>query len=245
MTQALPTLHDVVSFHKNNSFVIPTGWTSLDDFIGGGVFAGELTEFFGPSGSHKTLLAMQTSLHAAVSGKSVLVIDVLHSWSPHQISLILTSLFPSITLNSPRFKEVLACISLRRPTTAELEDFGTIYRWLHYVLFKLTTSPPESHPKVVIIDSISGALLPCVTSGSPSVLFEMTCIISLLKGIADSGKVVLAINSAVSNNSGLVPSLGNLWSPPLRVRVRVSEGRVIGSVHQAQPFRCRLDVDFE
>jgi replicative DNA helicase len=60
------------------AFVWRTGFPALDDVLGGGLRAGELTLLGGPQGSGKTTFALQVARNAAVAGQRVLYFSFEH-----------------------------------------------------------------------------------------------------------------------------------------------------------------------
>lgn len=56
----------------------PTGFVPLDDHLGGGLHAGELTLVSGAQGQGKTTFVLQLALHAARAGNAVLYVSYEH-----------------------------------------------------------------------------------------------------------------------------------------------------------------------
>src|SRR5437870_421199 len=62
---------------------IPTGFTALDDALGGGGLPrGRMVEIFGPAGCGKTTLAVQIAAHLQQGGLTAAWIDVDHTFDP-------------------------------------------------------------------------------------------------------------------------------------------------------------------
>lgn len=57
---------------------VPTGFTPLDGYLGGGLRPGELTLLGGPQGLGKTTFAMQLARNVAASGRDVVVFSFEH-----------------------------------------------------------------------------------------------------------------------------------------------------------------------
>lgn len=60
------------------SGVLPTGFATLDDAIGGGLPRASIVELYGPSGTGKTTLAFQIVAHAQRQGATAAWIDAEH-----------------------------------------------------------------------------------------------------------------------------------------------------------------------
>jgi recombination protein RecA len=67
---------------------ISTGFRALDDVLGGGLPRGSIVEWFGPAGSGKTTLAIQTIAHLQQTGMSAAWIDADHTFSPDYASAL-------------------------------------------------------------------------------------------------------------------------------------------------------------
>jgi len=69
------------------TLLISSGYTSLDDLLGGGIFTGQLTEIFGPSSSGKTQLCFSIVANAitAYGDMSVIYVDNSNSFSSRRI----------------------------------------------------------------------------------------------------------------------------------------------------------------
>ncbi len=80
---AAETLRRASSFHY-----FPSGAAGIDGLLRGGFRAGRVTELFGRGGSGKSLLAAQTALLAARSGKTSLYIDTEGSFRPERLQQI-------------------------------------------------------------------------------------------------------------------------------------------------------------
>jgi len=61
---------------------ISTGFRALDEVLGGGLPRGSIVEWFGPAGSGKTTLAIQTIAHLQSAQMSAAWIDADHTFSP-------------------------------------------------------------------------------------------------------------------------------------------------------------------
>ena len=61
---------------------ISTGFRALDAALGGGLPRGKIVEWFGPAGSGKTTLAIQTIAHLQHAGMSAAWIDADHTFDP-------------------------------------------------------------------------------------------------------------------------------------------------------------------
>lgn len=77
--EALESADEALSSgHGFSAEVRPTGFTPLDDVLGGGLRAGELTLVGGAQGLGKTTFALQMARNAAAAGSSVLYICYEH-----------------------------------------------------------------------------------------------------------------------------------------------------------------------
>jgi recombination protein RecA len=72
----------VAAMQPQASGVLPTGFRTLDDALGGGWPRGRIVEMFGPSSSGKTTLAYQTIAHLQAQGGSAAWIDADHTFDP-------------------------------------------------------------------------------------------------------------------------------------------------------------------
>ncbi len=70
--------------------MISTGLTKLDNFLGGGIASGSITDIFGPGGSGKTHLAMQILLDVINDG-IVLYLDTSGGFRPERMMQILNA----------------------------------------------------------------------------------------------------------------------------------------------------------
>jgi len=65
--------------------MIPTGIKKLDQFLGGGIKNGMITDIFGANGSGKTQLAMQISINSLLHGGQVLFQDTTGEFRPERM----------------------------------------------------------------------------------------------------------------------------------------------------------------
>lgn len=65
--------------------LIPTGLEKLDQFLGGGVPNGIITDIFGPPGSGKTHFVMQTAINGICKDGQVLFLDTTAGFRPERM----------------------------------------------------------------------------------------------------------------------------------------------------------------
>ncbi|HEY7367590.1 MAG TPA: ATPase domain-containing protein [Nitrosopumilaceae archaeon] len=65
--------------------MISTGLKKLDQYLGGGIKSGIITDIFGATGTGKTLLALQISLNSLLQGGQVLFQDTTGQFRPERM----------------------------------------------------------------------------------------------------------------------------------------------------------------
>lgn len=65
--------------------MIGTGIKKLDNYLGGGIKGGTITDIFGATGTGKTLLAMQISINSLLDGGQILFQDTTGQFRPERL----------------------------------------------------------------------------------------------------------------------------------------------------------------
>jgi len=68
--------------------MIPTGCKNIDELLGGGLPERTITQLYGPAGSGKTIVCLQTLKNAVFTGKKVLYIDSEGGFSQQRLEQI-------------------------------------------------------------------------------------------------------------------------------------------------------------
>ncbi len=69
--------------------MIPTGIKKLDEFLGGGIKNGIITDIFGASGTGKTQLAIQISINSLLKGGHVFFQDTTGNFKPERMHQVM------------------------------------------------------------------------------------------------------------------------------------------------------------
>ena len=69
--------------------MIPTGIKKLDEFLGGGIKNGIITDIFGASGTGKTQLAIQISINSLLQGGHVFFQDTTGNFKPERMHQVM------------------------------------------------------------------------------------------------------------------------------------------------------------
>jgi len=78
--------------------MIPTGIKKLDQFLGGGIKNGIITDIFGASGTGKTQFAIQISINSLLQGGHVFYQDTTGDFKPERMHEIMKNRNVDISL---------------------------------------------------------------------------------------------------------------------------------------------------
>lgn len=124
----------------------PTGITSLDSFLSGGIVSGEITQISGDEGSGKTQLCHSLAASVANSGGRVVYLDTESTLSAERIVIMLKKKYPTV---NPRD-------SIQLIQVVRIFSVTDLLQVLHLFLH-------EENISLLIIDSILGVLVPHFT----------------------------------------------------------------------------------
>jgi len=167
---------------------ISTGCDKIDQFLGGGIAAGEVILIYGEAETGKTTLGMQCAMNCARQGCKTLFVDCDNTFSVQRLSQIA----------SDKFREVAELIILMRPN--DFREQGVVVDHLGDWITK--------NFGLVVFDTIT-SLYRLSAGGSASKTFEMNRELNrqlaVLAQVARTQRVAVLIASQVHSVLNRVP----------------------------------------
>ena len=217
---------------------------AIDDFLGGGVSVGRMTEFCGVSGSAKTQIGLQLALDVQLPppqgvGGQCIYIDTANGVNAHRMHSMARSFHRHAGFATEQ--QMLSNVLILRCTTLEqLED--VLERLLPSVLCGRDRhySGKFHRVKLVVVDSIS-----FLVKYSDDIVPRILHLGQVLGRLcANFGVAVVCMNQMTSKKvnsvTRIVPALGHCWTSLLNTRVllmMIGEQRcakLIKSAHNAK-----------
>ncbi len=186
-----------------NIAILSTGNLELDSLLDGGVYTGELTEFFGGPGSGKTQLCLSVAIALLKNTEQQVVwIDTGASLDAGRLQEVLQALgLDPVALHK-------ACKRIKYLTAFDLHE---LIKSLH--ILKSDLRDPSFNVKLLVVDSIAAVPSPVLSLQSSDGVGLMMEVASLLHSIAkETGLAGILTNNMVSHDHNPQPSLGNSWS---------------------------------
>jgi len=201
---------------KEQLFVLPTGCSGIDDCLGGGLHAGEITELVGSSTIGKTQLCLQAAVRGSLWDLSTLYIDSVNSCVPERL-LELYREAAATNQNSPNELQALSRIRIHR-----LYSIQNVLKCLDNVRIELEQQESlfSQQLRFIVIDSVAALISPIIGGLSREGHYFMNALSRSLKSLAsDFGIAVLITNQTVSNMKDKMRSVNSHNSPQHTLRL--------------------------
>ena len=165
---------------KDPDGCLPTGEAALGELLGGGYRRGQVTEIAGPSGIGKTQLCLYAAVAAVVAGKRVAVVDTVGQVSARRLDELMLERGLEDSGEEARCEKAgcvrevrgalphaafdVAASALRRRdalSRIEIQSAPDLFA-LWESLQRVADAPPSHRPDLVIVDTPSSLLAPCL-----------------------------------------------------------------------------------
>jgi RAD51-like protein 3 len=255
------------------SVLLPTGVSTLDTLLGGGLREGQVTELYGASPSGKTQICHCVCACAAWLDFSVVYLTSNGSFSPERLVKLSRHVMHHFDLTEQEalcggsLQKILSNVSIHQvsDTLSLVAIFQSMFENFGYLL-----KHGKQVPKVVVVDSPSLLLYRDLTSSHAFGRLLMVQLSSAMKQLATKFNVAIVItNHAVQSNtkqqqsknkgmntetehsntrteSEVKPGLGQVWSPQANVRVHLKLFKYAKEDDQedrAEPEKSLQDVN--
>ncbi|KAK9817811.1 hypothetical protein WJX72_002565 [[Myrmecia] bisecta] len=276
--QALGVLHQHILTHvappvqsglslfahlRDDVRLLPTGCTSLDGLLRGGLREGTMTELVGESASGKTQLCIMAAVATAMRGEHVVYLDTSASFTARRAAAMYDHAARQEAAPES-LGDTLAHITVQRVHNihALLSALDT---WAAYLQAEQGNQPPK-RPSLLVVDSASALVSPILGGGQHSQGHAlMICLARFLKHMAAYHRLaVLSTNHVVggggagwgskpegsgsARSSETRPALGESWrsQPHVRVQLACGEGAARSATLKASALSaCEHSVWFE
>ncbi|KAL5055965.1 hypothetical protein RYX36_036647 [Vicia faba] len=209
---------------KRNKHVLSTGSERVDEFLGGGLREGQLTELVGPSSSGKTQVCLMSASTVAKHKGSVIYLDTSNSFSPQRIAHFVGQSSDYVSGNQADHR--LLQNILDRIICYPVFDVYQMFDLLRQleINFRSEIVKSDRHVQLLIVDSISSLITPILRGSGPQGHALMISVGFLLKKLAHEHNIaVLVTNHVVGGEDGnSKPALGESWKSVPHVRLLLS-----------------------
>ncbi|CAG0894120.1 unnamed protein product [Cyprideis torosa] len=171
------SLHEETKAFLEDSVTIPTGFSSLDECLGGGLQSGEITELVSEPKVGKTEFCLRVALNIAVNFKAETIwLDCNCHLRLQRVVEILKE--KGIDQSSEVFKKVLSRIHYKRCNgfTSVFDALQEIQRDLEILDCNTFASNEKKRTfknvRLLVVDSIPSLALPAVVENDPSFGFR-------------------------------------------------------------------------
>mmetsp|Transcript_16740 Transcript_16740/g.50017 ORF Transcript_16740/g.50017 Transcript_16740/m.50017 type:complete len:318 (+) Transcript_16740:87-1040(+) len=201
--------------------VLPTRCPGVDRVLGEGLRPGQLTEFFGETGSGKTMVCLLAALSTAMEGYRVVWVDTCSAFSPRQLETLFSHRTEAAHPNSrARFIAALKLVQVHKVTRAQ--SLQTLLQHLS-PLFAEEESRKVPLPKLIIVDSLAAVITPLLGNDTTSQGHTvMTALARQMKVLADRFGVAVLVTQPSSGDVQPRPVLGEGWNLQPHTRVQLA-----------------------
>ncbi|XP_072040998.1 DNA repair protein RAD51 homolog 4-like [Amphiura filiformis] len=200
--------------------ILPTGCSSLDELLDGGLYTSEVLEIAGGSGVGKTQLCTSIAASIAVSSEqnvNVLYIDTSGGFSCQRLQDMM------VARNIPE-KAMIA--AFQRIQCTKVFDLFEVIQLLENTKHSIDSGSDTFYSalKVVVLDSVTAIVAPVIGGQQTEGHAMMMHLGRALKGLAAEYSIaVLLTNNLVQGSGGeKKPALGRTWLHVPHTRILVS-----------------------
>ncbi len=206
--------------------MISTGLTKLDNFLGGGIASGSITDIFGPGGSGKTHLAMQILL-SVINDGIILYQDTSGGFRPERMM----QLIKSHQMNPKLLDNVIVA---RITNTSEQ--------------FLYVKKINELKPKLVVIENIS-ELFTFEYSKETSSLEKHVKFMEYMHGLSlaaiQQNLPIIVTNTVRSSNQQEVENLGKSISMFTHKKIKLDKKGQRGTAQVFPSFGDKKEISYQ
>lgn len=221
---------DILYDDSMNMVVLETGCRPLDRLLKGGIWAGELTEFVGPSSIGKTQLCLTIAAHVAIVAEAgIIYIDTSRSFCASRLAGIIKQFANPSQYRNPGSTLSSALSRVIHMDALDIFEVLNILSRIKQRLEEEADNPFDKSLRLVIVDSLAAVVAPILGGASTKGHALMTEAIRMMKDIAMNHYVAfVTTNYTVSGakDKETRPAMGESWTYFADTRVLLSEADV-------------------
>ncbi|KAG8180176.1 hypothetical protein JTE90_020472 [Oedothorax gibbosus] len=213
--------------------ILDTGSKSLNRFLKGGVYTGEITEIHGPPGSGKTQFCLSVISNLILeSNSTVLYLDTSGNFTGKRLLLMLQK-----SNDKQDFTKKLQNVKIMR-----IYDIYDLFDSIESLVSELNKQESRfsRHLKLLVLDSVTPLLAPCFGSKFLDAVSLINNLAQQLNGLCSDHKLsVLVCNNTVQAKGSLIkPALGMPWKYVPTVSLSIEKSN--NPVHKIKTVKsCR------